>query len=216
MSIFKSSDGQNIPKGILVKAARKAEAERQTPRRPLESGERQVPWMWIAVGGSVGWVIIVLAVAMLTMGQENANRPDPRAPLPQAFDGPIADARPPANNVRPVAVEDEPAAPAAAPQKLVRPQPAKVDDLPPAIDVLPEEPALVNAPAPRAGNPAPVPARAPARRPVDLNVFADCDAIGTNVLFVKDVPTAFKKAKEERKMVFMVHLSGNFEDPGFT
>ena len=56
----------------------------------------------------------------------------------------------------------------------------------------------------------------PARKKVDLAVFADCNQIGTDVLFVKDPPDAFRRAKTQKKMVFMVHLSGNLEDKEFT
>jgi hypothetical protein len=56
----------------------------------------------------------------------------------------------------------------------------------------------------------------PAPKDLDLTVFANCEDIGTNVLFVKNPPEAFKRAKAENKMVFIVHLSGNLEDPGFT
>lgn len=39
---------------------------------------------------------------------------------------------------------------------------------------------------------------------------------GTSVAFVKHPPDAFKRAARENKLVFMIHLSGNFEDQGFT
>lgn len=39
---------------------------------------------------------------------------------------------------------------------------------------------------------------------------------GTAVDFVKNPLTAFKQAAAENKLVFMIHLSGNFEDQGFT
>jgi len=44
-----------------------------------------------------------------------------------------------------------------------------------------------------------------------------CAAVpGTAVEFVKNPLTAFKLAAAESKLVFMIHLSGNFEDKGFT
>jgi hypothetical protein len=42
-----------------------------------------------------------------------------------------------------------------------------------------------------------------------------CD-LGTPITFVKNPVQAFKAAKQENKLVFIVHLSGNFEDKEFT
>jgi hypothetical protein len=56
----------------------------------------------------------------------------------------------------------------------------------------------------------------PDKKPVDLNVYADCQQIGTDVLFMKNPPDAFKQARADKKMVFIVHLSGNLEDKDFT
>jgi hypothetical protein len=46
--------------------------------------------------------------------------------------------------------------------------------------------------------------------------FVECARIGTEVKFLKDPTDAFKRARAEKKMVFMVHLSGNLEDQEFT
>jgi hypothetical protein len=40
--------------------------------------------------------------------------------------------------------------------------------------------------------------------------------LGTDIVFVDDPPAAFRAATRERKLVMMVHLSGNFEDKEFT
>jgi len=43
-----------------------------------------------------------------------------------------------------------------------------------------------------------------------------CGQFGTSVKFF-DTPTdAARKAKKEEKLVFVLHVSGNFEDPRFT
>jgi len=43
-----------------------------------------------------------------------------------------------------------------------------------------------------------------------------CGSFGTSVEFF-DTPTdAAKAAKKEQKLVFVLHVSGNFEDPRFT
>jgi len=45
---------------------------------------------------------------------------------------------------------------------------------------------------------------------------ATCGSHGTTIEFV-DTPTdAAKQAKTEGKLVFVLHVSGNFEDPRFT
>jgi hypothetical protein len=51
---------------------------------------------------------------------------------------------------------------------------------------------------------------------LDLNVFADCKQIRTDVRFMKNPLEANKRAREEKKLVFVVHLAGNLEDPDFT
>lgn len=228
MSSLYDSSGKPIPMGILVKNAKQPErSERPTPRRKSESGERQIPWLWIAGGGSAGWVIIVLVIALLTRGQERMVEQDRPLPLPRAVDGPLAEA-PLANvkvvkaiDVAPEAAEIEPMPGPRGPRLI--PKQIKPEDAPPPIDVapapVPEDVPLI-LPAPGA-EPAPRPVPAPVvikpnRRDVDLKVFANCEQIGTDVLFVKDPPKAFLRAKDQKKMVFMVHLSGNLEDPGFT
>ena len=73
-----------------------------------------------------------------------------------------------------------------------------------------------------------VPAAAPAPReiddPFDLANQAkprqparpDREAFATAVEFVRNAPEAARLAKQENKLTFILHLSGNFEDPGFT
>jgi len=40
--------------------------------------------------------------------------------------------------------------------------------------------------------------------------------LGTNIQFVKDPPDAFQQARKEKKLVFFMHLAGNFEEAKFT
>lgn len=87
--------------------------------------------------------------------------------------------------------------------------PVRDDPLPmPAIR--PIAPQIVAAPKPAAQVPV---AELP---PLEDEDFVDCAAIGTDVRFVKDPADAFKHAAAQKKMVFMVHLSGNLEDKDFT
>jgi hypothetical protein len=45
---------------------------------------------------------------------------------------------------------------------------------------------------------------------------ATCGSHGTSVEFVDTPSEAAKIAKKEQKLVFVLHVSGNFEDPRFT
>lgn len=215
MSKFHSPDGERIPMGILVEAAKKPNRNQKTsPGRKPEKSDRQIPWLYIAVGGSAAWVVIILVVAVLTMSQENVGKPEPRAPKPLAVDDaievPLAQAPKPV--IKPDIVEDEVPLLLPAPNpRLLRPEGDDRIEGPPEIDIPPVDfkrrpdvaPAVPDAPK-------------PAKKIVDLNVFQNCQDIGTDVLFMRNPVEAFKRAKEEKKMVFMVHLSGNLEDPDFT
>jgi hypothetical protein len=48
------------------------------------------------------------------------------------------------------------------------------------------------------------------------NSVGQCERFGTKIAFIKSPTEAFRKAREENKQVFFVHLSGNFEDNEFT
>jgi hypothetical protein len=43
-----------------------------------------------------------------------------------------------------------------------------------------------------------------------------CSTFGTSVEFVDSPSIAATQAKKEQKLVFVLHVSGNFEDPRFT
>jgi hypothetical protein len=43
-----------------------------------------------------------------------------------------------------------------------------------------------------------------------------CGKFGTSVEFVSTPSEAAQKAKKEEKLVFVLHVSGHFEDPRFT
>jgi hypothetical protein len=45
---------------------------------------------------------------------------------------------------------------------------------------------------------------------------ATCGSFGTAVEFVDTPSAAAQQAKKEQKLVFVLHVSGNFEDPRFT
>jgi hypothetical protein len=93
----------------------------------------------------------------------------------------------------------------------------RYDDMPP---LLPIDPEIVKTIVrEKATPPDPEREKAPARPAFyDLNpsVFAICSQVSTGVNLMKDPTEAFKKARAENKLVFMVHLSGNLEDKEFT
>ena len=72
---------------------------------------------------------------------------------------------------------------------------------------------LASTPAvpPPAVKPAPAPT-APDKKTEGLS----CSTFGTTVEFVDSPSDAAKQAKKEGKLVFVLHVSGNFEDPRFT
>ena len=43
-----------------------------------------------------------------------------------------------------------------------------------------------------------------------------CGSFGTSVEFAESPAAAAARAKKEQKLVFVLHVSGNFEDPRFT
>jgi hypothetical protein len=58
------------------------------------------------------------------------------------------------------------------------------------------------------------PAKSPLLKPGKEDT--GCGSFGTKVEFVESPSEAAKLAKKEEKLVFVLHVSGNFEDPRFT
>ncbi len=72
---------------------------------------------------------------------------------------------------------------------------------------------------PQEAKPVPVVAAAepaPAALPAVLAAQPEAGTCGTSVAFVPSPKLAAQRAAEEDKLVFILHVSGNFEDPGFT
>lgn len=210
MSKVKVGRAQSVPVAIplspppTIDPAERPTLKRKAPRSP----GRRIPWLWVITGGSAAWALLILAVGA------SADRPESSVEhgvvTPQAFLVPVTaptvetavqEAHPPALAVE----EDEPDLSdiVAAPQVLWPKAP--VDEMPPPLHIEPE---------PVVAKPEPPPA--PKRRLVDTTIYASCEQVGSDILFMKNPVDAFKKAAQEKKLVFMVHLSGNLEDPGFT
>lgn len=209
-----------IPVGVLVSVsdararARPKPARKLPQRRPAEPRPawqqrvalvQDVPWYAFAAIAIALWSIAFAGFACF------AKMPEPliaQAPLEPAHFAPavamLAPVEAPIEIQIPTApVEEIPPMPEPSPEPVVVPV------LPP-----PQEPAQTVVYATAAPERKPEPAleipAAPAKPAV-------CPAnIGTQITFVKDPPEAFQRAREEKKLVFLIHLSGNFEDKEFT
>jgi hypothetical protein len=163
---------------------------------------------WPAIGGAA--VLAVALIAALTTVAAVVQRPRPKPLL----------VRNPATESGPSRVQPE-----AAPRAERQPEPAALTDLDPVIPI-PAPPSagleqLVASAALSVPTAVPSPwtssAVAPerpaapptaARRPV-----VPC---GTSVEFISNPTLAGEHAREDRKLLFLLHVSGDFEDPGFT
>jgi hypothetical protein len=215
---------QPIPTGILVSAsskicsAKKPTSKRKaTPRAPAS----QIPWLWIVTFGSVAWSALILTIGLCT-GQSERTQPAEPRPAFEPLAVAVPSAKPAAEMlVDDLAVESDPLPIGGGPKLLIRGVGvARHDTVPPAIQFEPvlvdETPLLSQSGLPNMRNAQKAQPRPPLRKDIDLNVFASCEQIGTNILFMKDPTEAFRKAREQKKLVFMVHLSGNLEDKEFT
>ena len=66
---------------------------------------------------------------------------------------------------------------------------------------------------------APLAAGAPPTQPSLVNpdkTEQTCGSYGTQIEFMDSPTEAAKKAKKDGKLVFILHVSGHFEDPRFT
>jgi hypothetical protein len=85
------------------------------------------------------------------------------------------------------------------PDGLVRKDGGERNAAPEPRPAAPEFPAIAGADEPKAGAPA-----------------GECETFGTAVTFARNPQEAARKASAERKLTFLLHVSGNFEDAGFT
>ena len=145
----------NSPLPTVILVPPPAKKPRRRIKLPLFKNE--IPWIKIAIFGSLAWVGILAGSAFYFAIEPQTQRLD---------DIELLAARP----ARPV----EPAQPKVAEAREV-------------LGVLPGK-----------------------------NEFVECARIGTQVRFMKEPAEAFQRARNEKKMVFMVHLSGNLEDKEFT
>lgn len=169
------------------------------------SWRRVVDWRMVAVAGVPLWAVVGGLVAWHKLTPQAVAVAPVLAPQPEYIPPPVVELLPPPRAEEPV-----------NPFKVVATQPA--EPKPVAID--PEVAELVAdglkkafweimAGKPEDGRAAVVP-------PDKRDVPAGCKTHGTALHFVKSYDEAKKRAAKEQKLVFVLHLSGNIEDDGFT
>lgn len=155
---------------------------------PKTVGGLPVNWRVVAAVGALAWfwVVGVVVIGWLASGSNAVE----------------ADQPPPVASV----------APAATPIAVVKPS----DPTPPAF-------VFVGPPAPRPEDeatvevrPEPKPELKPAVVEAPLKLKEPEGRCGTTIDFMDDIVEASHKAMENRKIMFVLHVSGDFEDPGFT
>ncbi len=167
-------------------------ARPRTPRRPRP---RTSPWAPLAVVGAVLAVVFLPAISMAWLFVSHPEPPRARVVMQVQMPGQMA-------------VNGVPAGPQAVIPEAMRAEPAE-----------PEEPRDPPPPAKVAARPA---AGAEERceqceaQGAPKKAAPDADSFQTAVHFVRTPQEAARLAKEQDKLTFLLHLSGNFEDPGFT
>jgi hypothetical protein len=163
---------------------------------PLQGFLRMIDWRLVAAIGLPLWAFLLGVVV--------TRKPAP--PVPPAVE-PIETAA-----VVPTPPPPQPAPP--APPPPVAPPPPEViirTELQPLPVVIPvpvtAEPVVAVAPAPAVEFKLPASEVMPADR---------CKTYDTKLRFHPDLATAAEEAKTSKKMLLVLHISGNFDDPGFT
>jgi len=179
-----------IPVGILVSVSGPPR-RRRTSMGKLPSIRKEVNLpLRVGIGVSVAMTVLVALTALVAYG---INRRAPANVVAQRHDAVIT---------MPMIV------PVEAPVVIADVEPV-------AVEPVAVEPA---APPPAPRFVAPInPAPAPLVDPVPAtNAAPACSNYGTAVTFLENPPDAFRQAAKENKLVLMVHVSGNFDDPAFT
>jgi hypothetical protein len=157
------------------------------PHAPRPGLFQVVEWRLVAAIGLPVWAFILGAVVM--------HRPAPAAPPESAA------AAPP-----PAAVPTAPPPPEVTVRTEVRSVPVVV-------------PIPIPVPAPAPAPSASVAAAAPAEfqlPPSEVMPADRCKTFDTRIRFHPDLAAAAAEAKASKKMLMVLHISGNFDDPGFT
>lgn len=193
---------------------------------PPQSG----PGKWIALlamGGAAWLVILAVVGGVLFKPRRDDGKGVEVAVVADGGRPAVAEAPRPAHEKVEIVLDPEPADLIPVPVPLPPQAAAPPLPAPPLLEVaLPDKPLLekplpAKPPAPQAEPPAAQAEVAPeaAAKPAEVAENAPapgCGKFGTRISFHLHPPQAFQIAKEDRKLVFFVHLSGNFEDKEFT
>ena len=243
--MVQANPSKSIPVGIFVSSSdSRSRTKRSTPPRKrvvsvarVQVGPRGASQLWlgIAIAGATACMVFLVGVMSIAVVYAARSRAEPvaqvttepddstvQAQIPPNADGsapgptPVSPEVVPAK-VEPATLEPAPPAPTLA-DKSEQLSPASLQATPATVaDVeAASEDSLAGIALPMATKAASPPAanQPPAIAPQEP---ATCVAdLGTSIHFVADPPEAFKQAKKENKLVFMLHLSGNFEDKCFT
>ena len=188
-----------IPVGILVSISESSPPSRRRrirkPPLPAPLCRRVVQRNLLIVFGAVGTFALLACAFLAAAAPPAAKAPPVRVAAVAATAALVPDA------AIPVPADPEPV--------RIEPKPEPPLDLQQPLDPPTLEPTVANVPAP-APLPEPPSTVVPAKAPVAAV------KLGTQINFVADPPEAFKRAREQNKLVLMIHLSGNFEEKEFT
>lgn len=174
-----------------------------------------VHWRVVAVSGAAAWLLALASVAAVASFGQPPSRP-----------APAAAAATPAEPIGPPTPTREALAAAKAPEPA-GPQPGASK---PSFRKAPVSPPLPEGAGDERGSEPPVPSReavlalpsAPggglpvSERPVAGEDDVTANQCGTSVMFVGNPTEAARIALKARKMLFVIHLSGDFDDDKFT
>jgi len=170
------------------------------PPRRGKSPSRPAPSLTLAAGRRiVAWSAVVFFVAVLGLAISRASRSDDSPSEP------------------PAAASAEPVRLAQAPPSALLPQQGPLLASPPAVQPAPQPPAMpvpvLEPPRPALPREEPPPAQAQPKSAPDSTPGGTC---GTRVKFLHSPVEASRRAAADQKLLLILHISGNFEDRGFT
>jgi hypothetical protein len=188
------------PNPARARTPKRVAARRHCPP-PLPRGRRPLICWPVVVGAGLGSLFLVAVLFALIPHRRHAALAVPTVEVDPAL----------------LAAASAPAEAPAAPEVQVAAAPAPVE-APPA----PEQPVTAPpAPEQQASAPPLNPPEVADSSVLQLAAAAQgkattCQQYGTAVNFYDSPTEASKKALEEGKLVFVLHVAGNFEEPGFT
>ena len=161
------------------------------------------PGLFPAIARAIDWRLVAavgLPLWAFLLGVVVTRKPAPAAPPPvevAQLAGPNGLPDPPVVPAKPQAAEDS----IPMPREIVY----RTEFQPvPVVVPVPTEPVVVAAPA-------------EFKLPASEVMPADrCQTYDTKIRFHAGLPEAAEEAKQSKKMLLVLHISGNFDDPGFT